>query len=147
MLDRGAQLEQIPDDIENLVARISNHEAVAPKVVEEMERGMSFADLVYRTCFPSMPAFYSREGLDCCSCYTSDNYWHCYPLRRAPAHEDRRRGGERLQNYVAMCKIEDERRSQNTLGLSARILVRVCDRTKYRSSVLPRRAFRYLLRL
>ena len=48
MLDRGARLEQIPDDVEasrNLVARISNHEAAALQVVEEMQRGTSFADL------------------------------------------------------------------------------------------------------
>ncbi|KAH8682881.1 hypothetical protein BGZ60DRAFT_368522, partial [Tricladium varicosporioides] len=48
MLDRGARVEKIPDDVEaarNLVVRISNHEAVVPKVVEEMGRGMNFADL------------------------------------------------------------------------------------------------------
>lgn len=48
MIDRGARLERIPDDVEasrNLVARISNHEAAALQVVEEMQRGTSFADL------------------------------------------------------------------------------------------------------
>jgi hypothetical protein len=48
MLDRGARLQRIPDDVEaarNLLVRITNHETVVPQVVEEMERGTSFADL------------------------------------------------------------------------------------------------------